>query len=125
MQPNNSSIMNPYEELVSFILPKEIHNSFEVKKTEVKIEKSEPVMYIYLDEYDKPPKADVELFPNGFYEPSMITDFPIRDHKVVLVVRRRRWKDADGKSYSNDNNLVAKGTRFSNEFAAFLKELYR
>ena len=113
--------MNPYQELVSYILPQEIYSFFEVKKTEVKNEKSEPVMYIYLDEYDNPPKAGVELFPNGFYEPSTITDFPIRDHKVVLVVRRRRWIDADGKSYSNDRKLVAKGTRITTEFAAFLK----
>ena len=117
--------MTPYEELVSFILPSEIFESFEVIRTEVKEMNSEKVMYIYLDEFDLPPAVDVELFPNGFYEPSKITDFPIRDRKVVLVVRRRRWKDSDGKSYSNDWDLIAKGTRISNEFAAFLKGLYR
>lgn len=117
--------MTPYEELVSFILPSEIFESFEVMKTEVKVEEPERVMYIHLDEFDLAPVVGVELFPNGFYEPSKITDFPIRDHKVVLIVRRRRWKDAEGKSYSNDWNLVAKGTRISNEFAAFLKGLYR
>ncbi len=117
--------MTAYEELVSFILPSEIFKSFEVIKTEVKTVGTEKVMYIHLDEYDFPPTTDIELYPNGFYEASQMTDFPIRDHKVVLVVRRRRWKDSEGKSYSNDWSLVAKGTRISNEFAAFLKGLYR
>lgn len=117
--------MTPYEELVSYILPEEIFESFEVKKTEVKVEGTERVMYIHLDEFDLAPAADVELSPNGFYDVAKITDFPIRDRKVVLLVRRRRWKDAEGRSYSNDWSLAAKGTRISKEFAAFLKELYR
>jgi hypothetical protein len=54
-----------------------------------------------------------------------MTDFPIRNHKTLLHVRRRRWKDADGNSYSNDWQLVAKGTRISTEFALFLKRLYQ
>lgn len=117
--------MTPYEQLVSFILPSEIFESFELKETEVKQEGSERIMYIHLDEFDLAPVVGVDLFPNGFYDAAKITDFPIRDHKVVLVVRRRRWKDAEGKSYANDWNLAAKGTRISNEFAAFLKGLYR
>lgn len=117
--------MTPYGELVSYILPEEIFESFEVKKTEVKDEGTERVMYIHLDEFDLAPAADVELSPNGFYDVAKITDFPIRDRKVVLLVRRRRWKDAEGRSYSNDWSLAAKGTRISKEFAAFLKELYR
>lgn len=51
---------------------------------------------------------------------SIIT--PIRERDTVLHVRRRRWKDASGKSYARDIQLTAKGTRISMEFAAFLKE---
>ena len=40
----------------------------------------------------------------------------------VLHIRRRRWKDAGGKSVSKDWQMVAKGTRYSKEFATFLKE---
>lgn len=50
------------------------------------------------------------------------TTSPIRDYRTILHVRRRRWKDADGKSHSKDWQLVAQGTRHSVEFAAFLKE---
>ena len=54
-----------------------------------------------------------------------MTDFPIRDHKVILRIRRRRWTDLrTGKSFSIpiDLDIVAKGTRYSKEFGAFLKK---
>lgn len=68
------------------------------------------------------PDSDVKLQPNDFYNESCIHDFPIRNHKVTLHVRRR-WKRSDGKSVSKDWKLVADGTRHSPEFAAFLKRL--
>lgn len=45
--------------------------------------------------------------------------FPINEYRSILHVRRRRWKDAEGKSVSKDWQLVADGTRYSKEFAAF------
>ena len=63
------------------------------------------------------------LRPNGFTEPTLVNDFPIRDHKVVLHIRRRRWLDDTGKNVVlNVYNLAVTGTRYSEEFAAFLKE---
>ena len=53
-----------------------------------------------------------------------VTDFPIRDHKVILKIRRRRWTDTrTGKSFSLsvDLDIAAKGTRYSKESGAFLK----
>jgi hypothetical protein len=64
------------------------------------------------------------LSPNGFYEESTLKDFPLRDKKVVLHIRRRRWIDQDGKSYSRRWDLTAEGTRYSKEFAYFLKEAF-
>lgn len=50
-------------------------------------------------------------------------DFPIRDRKVVLHVRRRRWINGQGKNTVLDvYPLMAKGTRYSQEFADFFKE---
>ena len=66
----------------------------------------------------------MSLSANGFYEASTIKDFPLRDKKVVLHVRRRRWVDKAGKSYSREWELVAEGTRYSKEFASFLKEAF-
>ncbi|EXY87226.1 hypothetical protein M079_4956, partial [Bacteroides fragilis str. 3996 N(B) 6] len=45
----------------------------------------------------------------------------------ILKIRRRRWTDTrTGKSFSIpiDLDIVAKGTRYSKEFGAFLKETY-
>jgi hypothetical protein len=84
------------------------------------------VLHLYLDEKDVIPVEyeDIELFANGFYPVSTIKDFPLRDRKVVLHVRRRRWIDRSGKSYSRRWDLTAAGTRYSKEFAFFLKEAF-
>ena len=61
----------------------------------------------------------------GFMEAVSVTDFPIRDHKVVLKLRRRRWKDKQtGESFVERISVTEKGPRYSKEFAAFLKETY-
>ena len=70
---------------------------------------------------------DAQFESKGFMTAVNVTDFPIRDHKVVLRIRRRRWTDTrTGKSFSIpiDLDIVAKGTRYSKEFGAFLKETY-
>ena len=71
-------------------------------------------MHIYLDERDVLPEEyeGKSLSANGFYEESTIKDFPLRDRKVVLHVRRRRWLDEYGKSHSRQWDLVAEGTRY-------------
>ena len=114
--------MNVYEELVGYLLPQEIFESFEVVKTTSEKVRDEEILHIFLEERNRPPQASVPLRPNGFSEESQMEDFPVRDRKVILHLRKRRWKDAEGNSYSNDWQLVAKGTRMTNTFAAFLKE---
>ena len=83
-------------------------------------------MHLYLDECNIIPQEyeKLSLSANGFYEESLIKDFPLRDKKVVLHIRRRRWIDEAGKSYSRRWDLVAEGTRYSKEFAIFLKEIF-
>ena len=49
--------------------------------------------------------------------------FPVRDHKVVLRIRRRRWLDAEGHNVVFTNyELAAAGTSYSKEFAGVLKK---
>lgn len=112
-----------YKQLLSVVLPKEISEFFELVKVDVE-PGFEGTLHLYMDEKALAPDDRSDLLPNGFYSESLITHFPIADHKTVLHVRRRRWKDAEGKSVSKDWDLVAKGTRFSKEFAAFLKDAY-
>jgi len=108
--------------LVKYVLPKELVDYFEL----IHLEEIEETLHIHLDELNILPEkyASLELFPNGFYAESTLKDFPLRDRKVVLHVRRRRWIDAQGRSYSRDWDLAAEGTRYSKEFAYFLKEAF-
>lgn len=110
--------------LARVVLPSQVLDYFSV----VGVEETETEIYISLDE-----KMNAELSENvhfkskGFMEAVSVTDFPIRDRKVVLKIRRRRWIDTrTGKSFSIpiDLDIVAEGTRYSKEFAAFLKETY-
>ena len=92
------------------------------------VEQTSQEIHISLDEkMNSKLSNDVHFESKGFMEAVNVTDFPIRDHKVILKIRRRRWKDLrTGKSFSIpiDLDIVAKGTRYSKEFGAFLKETY-
>ena len=120
-----------YEILVRYMLPKGMLDTFEVTNvdeectglydetnTEIRI------LHIYLDERDLRDDVWHDLKPNGFTEPRGFNDFPVREHKVALHVRRRRWLTEDGKNQLLDTPaLIADGTSYSIEFAAFLKEM--
>jgi hypothetical protein len=110
-------------QLAHYILPEEIESSFEL--VDVKEEGKE--LHLYLEEKNEAPLGyEISgLAPNGFYEASCIQDFPVRDRRVKLYVRRSRWVEkSSGPSVSKDRELVARGTRHSKEFAAFLKGLH-
>ncbi|WP_315388091.1 hypothetical protein [Hoylesella shahii] len=104
------------------MLPSQILDYFDV----VKVEEGATQIEISLDEtYPESYKTDENIESKGFMEPTTITDFPIRDHKLLLHVRRRRWLNRkDGVSFCRPLNLVAEGTCYSKEFAAFLKDTY-
>ena len=81
------------------------------------------ILHIHLDEHDLRDEEWHDLQPNGFTEPKVIYDFPLRDLKVSLHVRRRRWKTEDGGNVILEGRipLAADGTSYSAEFADFLK----
>lgn len=107
--------------IASMVLPAQILDYFTV----VGLVQTDTEIHIKLDELmDKNLSEDIHFESKGFMEPVSVTDFPIRDH---LKIRRRRWTDTrTGKSFSLpiDLDIVAKGTRYSKEFGAFLKETY-
>lgn len=120
---------SPLEFLASFVLPESILDWFEVIRSEERAsapserDRYQAELHLYLDERDNRSVADVFLAPNGFTEPTVVEDFPVRDRKFVLHIRRRRWKDERGRNVIlSAYPLVAEGTRISPEFAAFLKE---
>ena len=129
MAKNSSSINTDF--IISFFLPEGMIDWFEVVNI-----KEEPntgtadadilynsVLHIYLDERDSRMGEENGLKSNGFTEPSVIKDYPIRNRKVLLHVRRRRYLDADNRSIIlNQYPLTADGTKVSVEFGLFFKD---
>ena len=108
--------------LAQIVLPSEILDSFDITQ----VERTDTEIHIHLDEkmYDAL-RSDVHFESKGFIPAVSITDFPIRDHKVILVLRRRKWLDIrTGKSFILPLKIASEGTRYSKEFAAFLKATY-
>ena len=121
-----------YETLLNIILPDGILEIFEVSNVREEhtgiIEETGlelRIIHIHLDERDLRVKEWHDLRPNGFTEEHCINDFPIRDRKVVLHVRRRRWLDDEGKNVILPHEgLTAPGTSYSKEFADVLKKIF-
>ena len=115
-----SSELLMLQELSKMFFPKVIADNFTI----VKLDSTAEDMLIHLEELDviHSPEKGHEYERNGFYPASQLRDFPIRERKVTLSIKRRRWIDkTTGTSYSNSYELAADGTRHSKEFAAFLK----
>ena len=112
------------KELASLILPEGILTYFEVAA----VEKSEEEYWISLMEKELTPTEFLghKLSSKGFFEEVTIKDFPIRGKACYLKVKRRRWlNETMNEVVSRDWELVAKGTRMTKEFAAFLKAVHR
>jgi len=57
-------------------------------------------------------ESQQDVRPNGFTEPTTMPDFPVRDRRVELHIRRRRWLPPEVNSLIlNIYPLVAEGTR--------------
>jgi hypothetical protein len=110
--------------LIKYILPKGLTDYFTITS----VKEDGEVLIIRLDEKNhKPPEhSEKRLESKGFFPATRIEDFPIREYKVYLSVRKRKWKDlSTGQIVSRDWSLTAKGTSYTKEFGAFLKEMAR
>lgn len=108
--------------LLELILPKEILQYFTVTN----LITQDKEVHLFLDERNEIPDEfkGEKLISKGFYPESVIQDFPLRNKALLLHVRRRKWEvESSKKIVSKTWNLSAEGTRYSNEFAAFLKGL--
>lgn len=112
-----------YKSVLSFFLPKGLLDYFDI----VGFSDMGSYYMISLEEVPAVPceYSHLGLVSKGFYPEVVITDFPARDRTVYLKVKRRRWEDSkDGRTYHRDRSLIAQGTRITQEFADFLKELH-
>ena len=128
------SSLSVLQGLASYVLPSHLLDYFDLVLVEERpvpetsllgVESGELVFH--LEEHDEylAREEGHTYRPNGFYESSKVRDFPLRDKRVTLLIKRRRWVDeTTGKSVGNSYELTADGTRHSVEFAAFLKECF-
>lgn len=111
---------NGYE----LLLPKGILDYFEINE----VKQNEAETTIVLQEKNDIPEEykGRKLESKGFFEDSKVQDFPLRGKAVYLIVKRRRWIDIQtGDTVIRHWELVAKGTRMTQEFATFLKGISR
>lgn len=107
-------------EILRHILPKAFVEHFDLTA----IESQGDQLAFSLDEKNiVPPECQgFGVESKGFISAIQITDFPIRDKRVILRVRRRKWRDKQtGKTFTRTWDLKAEGTSYTKEFAAFLK----
>lgn len=110
--------------LAKVVLPGGILEYFSISN----ILQSEETLKIYLNEKNLIPTeyANDKLLSKGFYQEITVQDFPIRGKEVYLHIKRRRWlNESTGNIVIRNWDLVAKGTRMTKDFAAFLKVISR
>ncbi len=117
-------MQDSFKELIKLLLPEIIVDYFELTS----YEKDQEILHLYLTEINSIPKEyrESKLSSKGFFDQITVQDFPIRGYQVYLHITRRRWLNEDtGQLVFRDWNLVADGTRITQEFASFLKEINR
>ncbi len=113
-----------YKELLEEILPEGILEYFELKgfsKEGIKVS-------LELEEKNIVPKEaiGISIESKGFYPVKEIQDYPLAGKQMYLKIKRRRWRDKDTKKeIKRDWNIMAGGSKLTQRFADFLKEVDR
>jgi hypothetical protein len=116
-------MLNSYE-ILKLLLPEFLVEYFDITKTQ----EIDGVLHISFEEKSNPPVelSDRLLNSKGFLPEITVDDFPIRGKSVKLHIKRRRWLDVKTNETLQRNwELVAKGTRMTQDFAEFLKKISR
>lgn len=110
--------------LLKLLLPEYLVDYFDVVEYKSEGEK----LHLYFEEKNNPPQefGKDKLSSKGFHNEVVVQDFPIRGQHAFLHIKRRRWLNHRTNLVVSRNwDLLAKGTRMTADFAAFLKELSR
>lgn len=110
--------------LVEYLLPEFLIKYYQLTR----VDQSSGLLHVYLEEknLEETDPLRKELLSKGFLPEITIQDFPIRDRRVFLHIKRRRWLNTrTGKVEQRDWSEVAQGTRMTKEFADFLKQISR
>lgn len=118
---NKAEGQDTIKELMGYLLPAGTLDYFELTH----IVKDKEGLVLFLEEKNLPPAEypDQTLHSKGLLPEVRVQDFPIRDQKVILSIRRRRWEIAStGEIVSRNWDLVMQGARLTKEFGLFLKD---
>jgi hypothetical protein len=89
------------------------------------IDTKKDCFYIYLDEKNVLPNGfnNDDYESKGFYNRTLIQDFPIRGKAVYLGIKRRRWRCKTNKNIEikSDYSFITDGSKLTIELADFLK----
>ncbi|MNZ70082.1 ISAon1 family transposase N-terminal region protein [Solitalea canadensis] len=113
-----------FQALLHLVIPEGVSDYF--KLVDHKAEANS--IHIYLEELNSIPLEyqSNRLQSKGFFDEVILQDFPLRGREVFLHVKRRRWLNLDSNKVVFRNwEVVAKGTRITQDFAAFLKAISR
>lgn len=111
-------------DILKLLLPEFLIEYFEI----VKFEEVDNILHLYFEEKNTIPQefSSLTLQSKGFLPEITVDDFPLRGKSVKLHIKRRRWTDTkSGNIIQRDWNLIAKGTRMTQDFAEFLKKISR
>lgn len=116
--------------VLSLLLPEGILEWFEATKIEekdndkAKDELEEhlfpKVLHVHLAERLSDEAIEKGLKPNGYTEAAVVNDYPVRNRKLMLHVRRRRYQDKTGRNVLlNKYKASEDGTRLTVEYGIF------
>lgn len=114
--------MMNYKELVSYFFPAGLLDWFDLEK----VEEGEAILHIWLTEKNTVPPdvPGTKVLSKGFYPERKVLDYPVRDRALALHIKCRRWERKDtGKEIRRDLKWIAEGTKYTQDFADFLKEV--
>lgn len=116
------SKINTISDFAKLFLPELVVEHFDL----VKHETNSDSQYFYYSEKNIPSlEVNSKIHSKGYYKEAIVQDFPIRGKSVYLYIKRRKWIEIEsGRIIKRDWDLVTKGTRMTNDFADFLKEVY-
>jgi hypothetical protein len=111
-------------EIANLLLPEVLVNYFDLTSHKIK---GEELHFYFKEKNEQPEEYSLsKLSSKGFYPEAVVQDFPIRGKQVYLHITRRRWtNEASKQAVFRNWQLVAQGTRMTNDFATFLKEISR
>lgn len=112
-----------YRQLVSLMLPAGVMEYFDL----MNVEQGDTGIKIYLEEKNIVPYEyrSQKLHSKGFMPEVEVQDFPIRNQKVLLCIKRRRWEVVStGEIITRNWTTVRERARITSEFGLFLKAVF-